>query len=116
MRISDWSSDVCSSDLLGYDAGINHRTSPDLKAAIAEACPDGVDVYFENTAGPIYDAVMANLALRARIVVVGMISLYGRFHEPDIGLRHHRQHLHNRARMEGFLVSDLADRFPEGLA
>src|SRR3546814_12576619 len=48
--------------------------------------------------------------------VSAMAKLYSRFHEPDIGLRHHRQILINRARMEGFLVSDFADRFPEGLA
>ncbi len=56
---------------LGYDAGINHRTAPDLAAAVAAACPDGVDVFFDNNAGPLHDAVMANLAPHARVIVCG---------------------------------------------
>src|SRR3546814_13085310 len=67
MRISDWSSDVCSSDLVGsagsdekcrwlldeagVDAAVNYKTCGDLEAAVAEHCPDGIDVYFENVGG-----------------------------------------------------------------
>ena len=101
---------------IGYAAGINHREATDLTAEIARACPDGVNVYFDNTAGPIHDAAMANLVLKARIIICGMVSLSGKFGEPDIGPRHHRQLLINRARMEGFLVSDYSDRFEEGIA
>lgn len=100
---------------IGYDGGINYREAEDLPAAVAEMCPAGVDIYFDNTGGPIHDAAMVNLALNARIIICGLVSLSGKFEQPDIGLRHHRQLLINRARMEGFLVSDYADRFDEGI-
>ena len=72
---------------LGFDAGINYRTQDDLAAAIKQACPKGVDVFFDNTAGPIHDAVMNNLALNARIIICGTISLAGQFEQPDMGER-----------------------------
>jgi NADPH-dependent curcumin reductase CurA len=100
---------------IGYDAGVNYRSAADLPAAVAEACPDGVHVYFDNTGGPIHDAAMENLALKARIIICGMVSLADRFGQPDIGVRHLRQMLVNRARMEGFLVSDHYDRYVEGI-
>ena len=100
---------------IGYDGGINYREAGDLGAAVAEMCPSGVDIYFDNTGGPIHDAAMQNLAMKARIIICGMVSLSDKFDQPDIGLRHHRQLLINRARMEGFLVSDYADRFDEGI-
>lgn len=99
---------------LGYDAGINYRTAGDLKAAVAEACPDGVHVFFDNTAGPIHDAAMQNLALRARIIICGMVSRAAQFEEPDMGQRFLRQMLIARARMEGFLLFDYHDRLDEG--
>lgn len=98
---------------LGFDAGVNYRTASDLPAAIGEACPDGVDVYFDNTAGPIHDAVMQNLAMGARIAVCGTVSLADKFEQEDIGPRYHRQILVNRARIQGFLVFDFAEKVPE---
>ncbi|MGQ0665051.1 MAG: NADP-dependent oxidoreductase [Pseudomonadota bacterium] len=100
---------------LGYDAGVNHRRAADLGAALAAACPNGVDIYFDNTAGPIHDAAMRLINLRARIIVCGTIALADRFGQPDIGERFHRQLLINRARMEGFLIFDYRDRYAEGL-
>lgn len=99
---------------LGYDDGINYRTESDLVAAIAKVCPDGVDVYFDNTAGPIHDAVMQNLATHARITVCGTVSLADRFGQPDIGERFLRRILVSRARIQGFLVSDYEFRYREG--
>ncbi len=99
---------------LGYDVGINYRTTSDLAAAVAEACSDGVDVFFDNTAGPIHDAVMANLALKARVIVCGTVALADRIGNPDIGPRFLRQILVARARVEGFLLFDYADRYEEG--
>ncbi|MCC2665152.1 MAG: NADP-dependent oxidoreductase [Geminicoccaceae bacterium] len=99
---------------LGYDAGINYRAAADLGAAVRAACPDGVDVFLDNTAGPIHDAVMANLAPHARVIVCGTVALAGRFEQPDIGLRHLRQILVTRARVEGFLLFDFAARYEEG--
>ncbi len=91
---------------LGYDAGINHRTSDDLAAGIAAACPDGIDVFFDNTAGPIHDAAMQNLAVKARVIVCGTIALADKFGQPDIGPRFLRQIMVARARVEGFLLFD----------
>ena len=90
----------------GYADAIDYRAESDLRAAIAKACPEGVDVYIDNTAGPIHDAVMQNLAPHARVVIVGSISLAGKFGQPDIGPRFHRQILIARATIRGFLVSD----------
>jgi len=58
----------------GYDAMINYRNQ-DVAAALKEACPDGVDCYFDNTCGSISDAVMANLAQGARITICGTAAL-----------------------------------------
>lgn len=91
---------------LGYRTGINHRTSTDMVADVAAACPNGVDVFLDNTAGPIHDAAMLNLNTFGRVVVVGTIALADRFDEPDIGLRHLRKTMITRARIEGFLLDD----------
>ena len=103
----DWCAEI------GFDAGVNYREADDLPVAILEACLDGVDVYFDNTSGAIQDAVMLNLALGARIALCGTIALSASFGQPDIGLRLNRQLLINRARMQGFLVTDFADHYDE---
>jgi NADPH-dependent curcumin reductase CurA len=99
---------------LGYDAGVDHHTA-DLPAALAAAAADGIDIYFDNTGGPIHDAAMGLMRLRGRILIVGRIALSAKFGQPDIGVRHLGQMLVNRLRMEGFLVFDYVDRYPEGL-
>ena len=98
---------------LGYDDGVNYREEQDLAAALARACPKGIDVYVDNTAGPILDAVLQNLATDARIVMVGSISRAGNFGQPDIGPRFPRNILMARARIQGFLVSDYYPRYDE---
>ena len=90
-----------------------YRAEPDLGQALAKVCPRGVDVFIDNTAGPIQDAVMQNLAAHARLVLVGSISLAGKFGQPDIGPRFHRQILIARATIQGFLVSDYQQRYAE---
>jgi NADPH-dependent curcumin reductase CurA len=98
---------------IGYDEAIAYKTVPDLTAAVEHACPRGVDVYIDNTGGPIHDAVMRNLALHARVIVVGSISLAGTFGQPDIGQRFMRQLLIARATMQGFLVGDYQQHHAE---
>ena len=99
---------------LGYDEIVNYRESAsDLPAALAKACPRGVDVYVDNTAGAISEAVMQNLAAYARIVLVGSISLARNFGQPDIGPRFHRQTMIARATIQGFLVSDYQPRYAQ---
>jgi NADPH-dependent curcumin reductase CurA len=96
---------------LGYRAGINHRANADLAGAVASACPNGVDVFIDNTAGPIHDAAMENLNTFGRVVIVGTIALADRFGQPDIGLRHLRRILILRARIEGFLLDDFESHY-----
>lgn len=101
---------------LGYRRGVNHRTSTDLIADVAAACPTGVDVFIDNTAGLIHDAAILNLNTFGRVVIVGTIALADRFDQPDIGLRHLRQTLITRARIEGFLLDDHEAEYETALA
>lgn len=91
---------------IGYRTGINHRTTENLTEAVAAACPKGVDVFLDNTAGPIHDAALLNINLFGRIVVVGTVALADRFDQPDVGPRYLRRMLVSRVRMEGFLLDD----------
>lgn len=101
---------------LGFDAGINYHSADDLAAAVKATCPNGVDVFFDNTAGPIHDAVMKNLAFGARIVICGRIARASRFDEADIGERYLADMIVKRATMSGFLVFDWWHRRDEALA
>lgn len=101
-------------DTLGYDVAINYQTTDSLRTAIRDAAPDGVNVYFDNVGGPVTDAVFNNLALRARIVICGQISLYNASRQ-EMGPRNLTQILMTRSRIEGFIVFDYLDRYPEGL-
>ncbi|MEQ8247649.1 MAG: NADP-dependent oxidoreductase [Alphaproteobacteria bacterium] len=101
-------------DELGYDAAINYRTSDNLRRDIREAAPDGVNVYFDNVGGPVTDAVFENLAQRARIVICGQISQYNSTKQ-EMGPRNLSRILTTRSRIEGFIVFDYADRYPQGL-
>lgn len=98
--------DWCKS--IGFDDGLAYRETDDLKAALQAVCPNGVDVFFDSTGGPIHDAVMQNLAVNARITICGMVSLAGNFDAPDMGQRFLRQTLVARARIQGFLATDYA--------
>lgn len=97
----------------GYDAAIDYRAG-DLAARIADACPEGVNIYYDNTAGEISDAVLKNLAIGARVIICGTVSVASWSPEP-LGPRVERHLLVKRARMQGFIVLDYADRYDEGL-
>lgn len=101
-------------DEFGYDAAINYRTG-ELDAALAEACPDGIDVYFDNTAGPITDAVYPHLNMGGRCVVCGTASIAS-WDPAPMGPRVERHILVKRLRVQGFLLFDYLDRFPEARA
>jgi NADPH-dependent curcumin reductase CurA len=100
---------------IGYDAIINYRKAADLTAAVKQACPQGVDVFFDNTAGPIHDAVMKNLSIGARIVICGRVALASQFGKPDIGERFMGHLIVTRASIHGFLVFDWWHRRNEAL-
>ncbi|MCL4799455.1 MAG: NADP-dependent oxidoreductase [Burkholderiales bacterium] len=101
-------------DEFGYDAAIDYKQG-DLSAALGAACPAGVDVYFDNTAGPISDAVHARLAVGARVVICGTASAAS-WDPPPPGPRVERHLLVKRARMQGFVVFDFAARYGEARA
>ncbi|AXR83339.1 NADP-dependent oxidoreductase [Natrarchaeobaculum sulfurireducens] len=101
-------------DELGFDAAINYKETDDLAGAVAETCPDGVDVYFDNVGGPITDAVWPQLNVRSRVVVCGQIALYNATEVPT-GPRKLTKLIETRATVEGVLVSDYEDRWGEAL-
>ncbi len=98
---------------LGFDAAINYKTD-DLLAALDEACPDGIDVYFENVGGKILDAVLTRMNLHARVVLCGLISQYNAT-RPKPGPFNFSQILMKRVHLEGFIVLDYITRWPEAI-
>lgn len=98
---------------LGFDHAINYKTQNVLEALKA-ACSKGVDIYFDNVGGEISDAVLSLLNTGARIPICGQISLYNSTSAP-VGPRVQTSLLINKAMMKGFIVSQYADRFAEGV-
>jgi NADPH-dependent curcumin reductase CurA len=99
-------------DELGFDAAIDYKNQ-DVAAALREACPDKIDVYFDNVGGAILDAALAQLAFGARVVICGAISQYNST-EGMRGPANYMSLLVNHASMTGFLVFHYASRYPEG--
>lgn len=104
---------------LGFDACIDHR-APDFAQQLAAACPDGIDVYFENVGGAVFDAVLPLLNARARIPVCGLIADYNATTLPPgpdrLGLLA-RSILTKRIKMQGFIIfDDYAPRYGEFFA
>ena len=96
---------------LGFDGAIDYKRE-DVRAALRQHCPKGIDVFFDNVGGEILDAALANLALHARVVICGAISQYN----ATGGVRGPANYLSllvNRARMEGMVVFDYASRYGE---
>jgi NADPH-dependent curcumin reductase CurA len=95
-------------DELGFDACIDHR-APDFAQQLAAACPDGIDVYFENVGGAVFDAVLPLLNTKARVPVCGLIADYNATGLPEgpdrLGLLA-RTILTKRIRMQGFIIFD----------
>lgn len=96
-------------ETFGYDDALDYKAAG-LNEAIAAACPNGVDVYFDNTAGAISDAVYAHLTVGARIVVCGTASV-AQWDPWPSGPRVERRLLVKRARMQGFVVFDHMERW-----
>ncbi len=96
---------------LGFDVAINYKTD-NVRDALKRACPNGIDVYFDNVGGDILDACLALLAMHARVVICGGISRYNEETLPP-GPTNYFNLVFKRARMEGFIVIDYAHRFAE---
>ena len=110
------SADKCAwlTSELGFDAAIDYREE-DVARRVAELCPDGVDVFYDNVGGEILDVALNNLAMNARVVICGGISRYNATGELP-GPKNYFNLVFRRARMEGFIVLDYMDRFGEALA
>ena len=98
-------------DELGFDVGINYKTE-NVASALADACPQGIDVYFDNVGGPITDAVMEQIAVGGRISICGQISQYN-VEEPEPGPRNLGLLVRKQAKVQGFLVGQFANRHEE---
>ena len=111
---SDEKNEYLTNDL-GVDAAVNYKTAGDLRQSLKDACPEGVDVYFDNVGGPISDSVLTLINHGARIVICGQISLYNLEWSDTFGPRAQLPLLVKSASMQGFIVSDYAARFAEGM-
>ncbi|MBI2768110.1 MAG: NADP-dependent oxidoreductase [Burkholderiales bacterium] len=94
---------------LGFDACIDYKAG-NVKAGLKEHCPKGVDIYFDNVGGEILDDVLARIGRGARIIICGAISQYNNTTAVQ-GPKNYLSLLVNRARMEGIVVFDYADRY-----
>ncbi len=96
-----------------FDECLDYRSGR-LREELKAACPDGIDVYFDNVGGEILDLALGRLRRRARVVICGAISQYNRS-DGVVGPANYLSLLVNRARMEGFVVFDYAARYPEAV-
>ncbi|MEY4736061.1 MAG: hypothetical protein RL302_380 [Pseudomonadota bacterium] len=101
---------------LGFDACIDYKAGPGaVRAGLKEHCPKGVDIYFDNVGGEILDDVLAKITRKARIIICGAISQYNNTTAVQ-GPKNYLSLLVNRARMEGIVVFDYADRYHLAIA
>ncbi len=98
----------------GFDEAINYKSTDNMQEAIAAAAGDGVDIYFDNVGGDISDAVIFNMNKYGRIAICGAISSYNDT-EASKGPRLQPYILKNSMLMQGFIVSNYAKKFPEGV-
>lgn len=101
-------------DELGFDAAVNYKTAAYLRKSLNEACPNGVDIYFDNVGGEISDTVLSLINKYARIPLCGQISLYNETQIP-LGPRIQPVLLTNCALMKGFLVHNYEDMFDQAI-
>jgi NADPH-dependent curcumin reductase CurA len=102
-------------DELGFDAGIDykmHRDAASLSKAVKQACPEGVDGYFENVGGGVLDAVMTRMNAFGRIALCGMIAGYD---GAPLAMANPALILISRLKVQGFIVSEHMDIWPEAL-
>jgi len=101
-------------DEFDFHEVINYKATSDMRKEIKDACPNDVDVYFDNVGGSISDAVIANINFHARIVLCGQIALYNSTEVPT-GPRLQPMLLTRSGLMQGFIVSNFKDHFSEGM-
>jgi NADPH-dependent curcumin reductase CurA len=91
-------------DKAHFDAAIDYKND-DVDARLAELCPDGMNIFFDNVGGPILNSALGRLALKARVVICGSISGYNAAARPA-GPSNYYNIVQKRARMEGFVILD----------
>jgi NADPH-dependent curcumin reductase len=99
---------------IGFDAAVDYKAGR-LADDLRSACPDGIDVDFENVGGEVFDTVLAQMNPFGRVAVCGLISGYGAA-KPPPGPKNIRMVLVMRLRMQGFIIFDFAERYGEALA
>jgi len=99
---------------LGFDACVDYKAGS-VRDGLKQHCPQGVDIYFDNVGGEILDTVLTRINRKARIVICGAISQYNNT-APVKGPANYLSLLVNRARMEGMVVFDYADRYALAIA
>ena len=99
---------------LGFDACIDYK-SGSVKDGLKQHCPNGIDIYFDNVGGEILDTVLTRINRKARIIICGAISQYNNT-TPVQGPKNYLSLLVNRARMEGIVVFDYVERYPQAVA
>lgn len=100
-------------ETFGFDAAINYN-EPGLDDRLSTACPNGVDIYFDNVGGEVSDAVMKQLNFFARVPLCGQISMYNAT-EPPTGPRWQGLMVTRSILMQGFIIRNYAARFREGI-
>ena len=99
----------------GFDEVINYKTTTNIKKSITNACPNAVDIYYDNVGGEISDAVISNINFNARIVLCGQIALYNSTEIP-MGPRLQPMLLTRSVLMQGFIISNYQSQFEEGFS
>lgn len=94
---------------LGFDDAIDYKAEK-IHDGLTRTCPKGIDIYFDNVGGDILNAALTRLRMHARVVICGAISQYNNTEAPK-GPSNYMSLLVNRARMEGMVVFDYADRY-----
>ena len=98
---------------LGFDACIDYKGGS-VKEGLKQHCPKGVDIYFDNVGGDILDTVLTHINMKARIIICGAISQYNNTSAIK-GPSNYLALLVNRAKMEGIVVFDYVNRYPEAI-
>lgn len=96
---------------LGFDVAINRRDA-DWREQLKAACPNGIDIDFENAGGAIMDAVLDLMNIHGRVVLCGMISQYGKDDRKGMGPENFSHFLMRRIKLQGFIILDYIPRFP----
>jgi NADPH-dependent curcumin reductase CurA len=94
----------------GFDECLDYR-GPGLTQRLRQACPKGIDLYFDNVGGDVLDAALTNIAMHARIVMCGAISQYNATER--VGVANTSMLIVRRGQMKGFIVFDFAQRYAE---